>query len=121
MTTVRTDPWQEDDHAWFAAHPERSFRLRRIYANEYPPEFFASTHVIVRQIKPGNRDKLPTFDNMGGQYLEAYPDDDASLLAAWLSIEKAPADEVVLLPGKKLRDQAAQLARFAQTMGGRPQ
>lgn len=61
-------PWKDDDRAWFEANPERSHRLRKLYAGEdvtlvppgqsvtTPPPFHEN-QVLIRQVQPGQRVK----------------------------------------------------------------
>jgi hypothetical protein len=55
------DAVSDDDRAWFAASPDRSYRLRpisepeRAIGNKAPPDLGVSNYVIVKQIKPGIR------------------------------------------------------------------
>lgn len=42
-------------------------------------------HLIVRQLMPGVRDKIPMADEAGGTLLDTMPDDEALLLALWQS------------------------------------
>lgn len=48
------EPWLADDRRWFAAHPERTHRVR----DAFPGEARRGTHVVVRQIAPGARKRL---------------------------------------------------------------
>jgi hypothetical protein len=65
-------PWQEDDRQWFARHPSRSHRLRPMFPGELfsgsapsaPPAPRHSVEVLVRQIQPGMRSRLPFFRNL---------------------------------------------------------
>lgn len=53
-------PWGDDDRAWFAAHPDRSHRVREVIPGEFPmeaPDGFVG-HVVVRQMQPGFRQRL---------------------------------------------------------------
>jgi hypothetical protein len=62
-------PWKADDAAWFEANPTRSHRLRPILAGEAEQLFDGSSvpvlppgheyQVLVRQVQPGNRLRLP--------------------------------------------------------------
>lgn len=45
------DAWRRDDMEWFAAHPERSHRLRRTFAGEPLNEL--CRFVLVKQTAPG--------------------------------------------------------------------
>lgn len=51
-----------DDREWFEAHPERSHRIRPCIAGEWPPAFADRfTHTAVRQIRRGQRYRLPLW------------------------------------------------------------
>lgn len=49
-------PYKEADRIWFKVLPGRRFRCRRLYDQEPRPDE-ACTHVIVRQVRPGFRQK----------------------------------------------------------------
>ena len=60
LTGPPPPPWKSDDAAWFTAHPRRSHRVR----DEFPGEFERASggpvdFVVVRQIKPGQRIRVP--------------------------------------------------------------
>ena len=58
-------PWKSDDAAWFEAHPQRSHRMRTMFAGEDESLFGISKmpvppprhefQVLVRQVEPGKR------------------------------------------------------------------
>jgi len=63
-------PWKTDDAEWFKAHSDRSHRLREAFpeeepilrnsmATEPPPDW--ELHVVIRQIEPGSRARLPWY------------------------------------------------------------
>lgn len=52
-----SEPWAADDRDWFAAHPDRSHRLRAAYPGEWPPAQ-ATPYTIVKQRRPGVRQRL---------------------------------------------------------------
>lgn len=55
-----TYPWCADDAAWFNANPSRAHRVRRVFLHEFPEELHEqSDFVVVRQVKPGLRTRLP--------------------------------------------------------------
>ncbi len=83
-------PWKDDDRRWFAAHPARGLRLRRLYAGEFPAESLGNaTHVVVRQLVPGFRDKRLAGDTRGGLDLDALPDSDNLAALLWDEFGKA--------------------------------
>src|SRR6266700_6907889 len=47
-------PGSDDDRAWFARHPRRSYRIRRSYPDE-APDHRRLGWTIVRQVAPGLR------------------------------------------------------------------
>lgn len=59
IETAKT-PWGTEDRAWFAAHPDRSHRIREVLPGEFPQEAPADLvgHVVVRQFQPGFRQRL---------------------------------------------------------------
>jgi hypothetical protein len=46
------------DKEWFRSHPRRSHRLRRAIAGELGQSATSDTYVIVRQLKPGVRERI---------------------------------------------------------------
>lgn len=65
-------PWKEDDASWFAAHSERSHRMRPSFPGEFgsierdfltPPEHH-EVQTLVRQIEPGRRIRTPFCRDM---------------------------------------------------------
>lgn len=79
--------WKADDAAWFKAHPQRSHRQRALLegeADSFPPGLFEEAlpvdheiQVIIRQIEPGRRARLPFGRNLA----MPIPDDEAILHA----------------------------------------
>lgn len=56
---VRTNssaPYKEADRIWFKVLPGRRYRCRRLHETEPRPNS-TCTHVVVRQIRPGFREK----------------------------------------------------------------
>lgn len=87
LFNFNAEPWKEDDKKWFAANPQRSFRIRRLYNNELPKEFnHGETHALVRQVIPGVRDKLYLMDLKGGASHDALPDVDSVGMILWKKI-----------------------------------
>jgi hypothetical protein len=85
----REPPWKADDRQWFEAHPTRSHRFRGLFPGEMaaaiaeqtaevipPPSGFSA--VIVRQLEPGTRRRVPVGANGPDSSL---PDDEAFLHA----------------------------------------
>ena len=67
---VQSSPWKRDDAEWFKAHPQRAHRVREQFPGELersdPIDF-----VVVRQIKPGQRARVPfTLVDCGADALE---------------------------------------------------
>jgi hypothetical protein len=64
---LASTPWKEDDANWFAAHPDRSHRMRPMFEGEYPKiaDQLASVpehheyQTIVRQLEVGRRIRTP--------------------------------------------------------------
>ena len=77
FTVSLADLAADGDAAWFAAHPDRTARIRAFVEGEMPCSMpsgdgFAAT--VVRQIRPGVRARVPV-------YLARKPgDDEASAL-----------------------------------------
>lgn len=71
---LQASAWKADDAAWFASHPDRSHRLRPMADDEaatYPPGLvdqpMPENHrfeVVIRQIEPGRRVRLPFGRNV---------------------------------------------------------
>jgi hypothetical protein len=75
---LRTLDWlSADDRRWFAARPDRSFRLRKPAPRELEMLGGSGTsHVLVRQVEPGFRMRLAVL-------CEGLPDCDAVLRRLW--------------------------------------
>ena len=70
-------PWRASDRAWFAAHPDRSHRARyplpgELAAHGLDPTDYPNTAVLVRQMAPGARIRVPLRGPLP-------PDDDRSI------------------------------------------
>jgi hypothetical protein len=107
-------PWKADDAAWFAAHPNRSHRLRPLIANEgatIPPVYFASlppeheVQIVVRQTEPGKRIRAPFGRNLAIQI----PDNEEIIHAIFDMIFKTDSKEGVI----GIRDVAELANKFA--------
>ena len=69
-------------------NPLRSFRIRRLYEKELPYEFNnGQTHVLVRQLTPGFRDKVFLCNPVIGSGFDALPDIDEVGLILWGRID----------------------------------
>ncbi len=74
LVNLEDSEWKADDAAWFAGHPNRSHRLRPMTddeASSFPPAFLAEPipeghrrDVVIRQIEPGRRVRLPFGRNV---------------------------------------------------------
>ena len=75
--------WKDDDKRWFEQHPDRSHRLRQLIGDEaeatgFVDEVLPPHHelqVLVRQVRPGQRMRLPFGRNLG----VPIPDDETVL------------------------------------------
>jgi hypothetical protein len=66
-----TTPWALDDQRWFAANPDRRYRLRTPIANELkespkiaklvPPEAAGLAVICVHRLEDGRRVRVPIF------------------------------------------------------------
>ncbi len=111
-------PWKVDDQRFFIANPKRSFRLRRIYPGEYGDLLDESmTHVLVRQLRPGLRDKRCLGCDRIGYSLNDLPDKEAFLVLLWeeLSSGRIETHSTRLY---ELLDQAVAIEHGALTAGG---
>jgi len=82
-------PWKEGDRKWFSENPFRSFRLRRLFPNEFPNDFYeGQTHVLVRQLRPGFRDKQFCLDVANGASFDALPNTEEVCMALWIRLIK---------------------------------
>src|SRR5262245_15705487 len=74
---IRQDRITAVDRRWFAAHPRRSHRLRSALAGEWPisepPPAGHALQVIVRQLQPGARTRLPFFRDLSAVIPDAEP------------------------------------------------
>lgn len=96
LLVSRNTKWTKADKAWFEKRPSRSFRLRELFPGELPAEFNignAATHVVVRQVAPGFRDKR--YLSLRGP-AAAFPRDDLSLMYVWQNYETATDDFISL-------------------------
>ena len=105
-------PWSRDDAAWFREHPHRSFRLRPVIPGEVPTAAAKSgasqTHVLVRQMAPGYRDRSFFSAKVAADADAACEDaSDHELLLMWL--ESRPGKD----PSVK-----AQVMRIVAMQGG---
>jgi hypothetical protein len=74
---VEDSAWKTDDKLWFENHPDRSHRLRPMFPGEMQlPDSPPGTewHIIVRQVEPGQRIRLPLCHVIDGP---ALPDIEA--------------------------------------------
>jgi hypothetical protein len=74
--------WKADDAKYFKDHPQRSHRLRRMYPHElgmpdWPPPPGHEFQVLVKQVEPGARIRLPFGRNFNVEIL----DNEATLRA----------------------------------------
>jgi len=87
LIDLSAEPWKKDDQEWFLANPLRSFRIRRLYEKEFPQEFNeGQTHVIVRQVMPGLRDKVFLNNPTIGTDFDNLPDIDEIGMILWEKI-----------------------------------
>lgn len=111
-------PWKVDDQRFFIANPKRSFRLRRIYPGEYGDLLDESmTHVLVRQLRPGLRDKRCFGCDRIGYSLDDLPDKEAFLVLLWEELSSGRI-ETPLSRLHELFDQAVAIEHGAVTFGG---
>jgi hypothetical protein len=103
----RATPWKADDAAWFAAHPERSFRLRIGWPGEWGPET-KDPCTIVQQQEPGRR--LRTCVEQVRDLLPVDPPD--AVLWAMLELLKEAREhgETGMIPWEAIRERSLQLA-----------
>jgi hypothetical protein len=100
--------WSEDDRMWFAAHPERSFRLRASWPGEWDDPKAIEPCTIVRQQQPGERRRI-CVERMR----ELLPVDppDVVLWAMFELLEEArERGEVGMISKEAIFDRARQLA-----------
>lgn len=118
FTLNKDATWKEIDRRWFATHPYRSFRLRRIFEGEFPQHDRQDvTHCIVRQIDVGFRDKIFLSDTKNGEVLDRTPDSEELLISLWEILAKA--DERAVIPIKQVIEKAqALIAAVKKSEGG---
>jgi hypothetical protein len=70
-----------DDIAWFAARPTRSFRLRPLLPSESAKDSsVGQSHALIRQLYPGFRVKwFVSKMDMSGTELDSVPDVDSEI------------------------------------------
>ena len=82
-------PGTRDDKSWFADHPSRNFRVRRLFNGEYPStRTFGFTHVVVRKNACGRYDMRCTVSSTAWPIvgtMTLYDEHEASLM--WKSLE----------------------------------
>jgi hypothetical protein len=98
--------YKEADRHWFEAHRRRSFHIRRAIAGEPLPAGDVS-HIVVKQIKPGLREKLFLYVPDGPTGPTEIPDVEHVAIAICQLLE-CNLEEV---PLTKIREFASSLAR----------
>ena len=102
---TNSSPWREDDARWFALHPDRSHRVRDLFPGEEVELEIAARYekvdpplrkIIIRQIEPGYRTRLP----LGVSRLCDDKIDDDTLNLSWLiaigeMIDRSESEEAV--------------------------
>ena len=85
LVNLSAESWKEDDQQWFLDNSSRSFRIRRLFALELPEESNNEfTHVLVRQLIPGVREKLFLYNpTKGSAGFDALPDTDTIGMLLW--------------------------------------
>jgi hypothetical protein len=110
--------WKADDAAWFDAHPDRSHRLRELIGDEAAVSGFRmeqqmperhEMQVLVRQIEPGKRARLPF-----GRNLDVPIPDDETVLHALFDIVGDPDAGGSVISMDKMR---AAIARYEPGTG----
>jgi len=107
-------PWKGDDAAWFEANPKRSHRLRKLLEGETKDLFAGSTppslppgheyQVLVRQVEPGFRVRLPF-----GRNLEiSIPDDEPVIHALFDVTSTSPGEPI---NGQEVLERADRYAK----------
>ena len=77
-------PWKEDDRKWFKKNRNCNYRLRRLALGELPEWAVENnTHVVIKQIKQGLRDKRLITDMVKGRHLDAVPQNEELVSALW--------------------------------------
>lgn len=111
-------PWKVDDQRFFRANSKRSFRLRRIYPEEYGDLSDDSwTHVLVRQLRPGLRDKRGLGCKHVGFSLDSLPEDETFYVVLWEEIASGRIETQQTQLGELL-DRAAAMEHAASSAGG---
>ena len=86
--------WTALDSLWFRVNPRRDFRLRRAMFGELPADEPTQTQgvevVIVRQISPGQRARLPLLLCGDPAALDSVPDADVVLDLVWRELGSLP-------------------------------
>jgi hypothetical protein len=85
------EAWKTDDRKWFLANPLRSFRIRRLFEGELPEAANdGQTHVLVRQLTPGLRDKDFLRDLTKGAGFDALLNTEEIGMALWEKLNERP-------------------------------
>ena len=120
------DPWMLDDAKWFRKHPTRSFRIRAMLPGEYEHLIACRddlrneakpTHMLVRQIEPGYRDRTPVSPDTADPAFDEMREDDELLGATWQDIYDR-ADGLSVAPWETKYAQAIRRRDCGITQGG---
>jgi len=113
--------WKTDDAAWFETHRDRSHRLRPLIGDEAKISGFQSitsipprheTQVLVRQVAPGQRMRLPFVRNLD----MPIPDNETALHALF-DIASSDGGEGEVISTTMLRDA---VGRYAMPKSSKP-
>ena len=101
-------PWCADDAAWFKENPSRAHRVRPVFPDEFPTEFYDEAgFAVVRQFKTGLRSRIPI--NPIEQFRDA-PEPIAHALFDLVC--NAPGGEFISV--QKVNKRAAELRKAAR-------
>lgn len=84
LVSVGDHDWLNDDRDWFVSHPARGYRLRKPYAGE--PTVEGAAWVIVKQIEPGARSRMPARADGTDAFLDIHRQSEQGSRDAWCDI-----------------------------------
>ncbi|CAE6747232.1 hypothetical protein R69658_02545 [Paraburkholderia aspalathi] len=84
LVSMGDHEWLNDDRDWFEAHTARSYRIRKPYADE--PAVEGATWVLVKQIEPGARSRIPARADGTDAFLDIHRQSEQGARDAWCDI-----------------------------------
>lgn len=113
-------PWKEDDAAWFAAHPDRSHRMRPMFAGEFAkieeelqnPPGHHEFQTLIRQLEPGKRIRTPFCRDTRTEIPDLEP-----ILHAMYDLVSKKSDTTRVVPVAEVAELAMKYAKASDDNG----